>query len=227
MSCHSQPYGASCSCDPNLSQPGYESFQPYNTGYYSNVYRSSDGSSDSHSNLYQSYGVDTDCHSNAYQSFGNNANYQENAYDLFDDDTGSHGYPSFGQRFDGAARPAYSSYGHSYAYSRQYEPYESPYPVPPAQYAQQYRCSNQDFDDCGGGCCTEGMSSTGYYMPSYYDYLWPPVMVETVENVEEFTMKRDTRPMTGAKTRGSRDSGGRRRGREYYGSYGMGGCAMM
>ncbi|KFY06567.1 hypothetical protein V492_07960 [Pseudogymnoascus sp. VKM F-4246] len=108
-----------------------------------------------------------------------------------------------------------------------YEPYESPYPVPPAQYAQQYRCSNQDFDDCGGGCCTEGMSSTGYYMPSYYDYLWPPVMVETVENVEEFTMKRDTRPMTGAKTRGSRDSGGRRRGREYYGSYGMGGCAMM
>jgi hypothetical protein len=71
------------------------------------------------------------------------------------------------------------------------------------------------------------MSSTGYYMPSYYDYLWPPVMVETVENVEKFTMKRESRPMAGTKTRGPRKRAGGRRGREYYGSYGMRGCDMM
>ena len=52
-------------------------------------------------------------------------------------------------------------------------------------------------------------------------------MVETVENVEEFTMKRETSPMAGSKTRGPRKRAGGRRGREYYGSYGMGGCGMM
>lgn len=71
------------------------------------------------------------------------------------------------------------------------------------------------------------MSSAGYYMPSYYEYLWPSVMVETVENVEEYTMKREARPMTEAKIRGPRKRVGGRRGREYYGSYGMGGCGMM
>jgi hypothetical protein len=71
------------------------------------------------------------------------------------------------------------------------------------------------------------MFSTGYHMPSYYEYLWPSGIVETVENVEEFTMKRETRPMTEAKIRGPRKRAGGRRGREYYGSYGMGGCGMM
>lgn len=52
-------------------------------------------------------------------------------------------------------------------------------------------------------------------------------MVETVENVEEFTMKREARPMGRTKTRGPRNRAGGWRGREYYGSYGMGGCGMM
>lgn len=73
----------------------------------------------------------------------------------------------------------------------------------------------------------DDMASTGYYMPSHYENLWPPVMVETVENVEEFTTKRVTRPMAGTKTRGPRKRARGRPGREYYGSYGMGGCDMM
>lgn len=222
MSCHFQPHGASCACDPNLSQQEYESFELYNAGYYSNARRSHGDGSDSHSNINLSYGDETNFHSNAYQSFGDDANYQANAYHSFGNDTGSYGYPSLGHDFDG-----YSSYGHSYGYPQQYEPYESPYPEPPRQYAQQYGCSYQDFDSCGGGYCADDMSSTGYYMPSYYDYLWPPVVVETVENVEEFTMKRGTRPTAGARTRGPRKRAGGRRGREYYGSYGMGGCGMM
>ncbi|OBT47197.1 hypothetical protein VE00_03464 [Pseudogymnoascus sp. WSF 3629] len=227
MSCHFQPYGGSCAWDPNLPQQAYESFEPYNTGYYPNAHRSYGGGSDSHSNVNRSYGDETNFHSNAYQSFGDDANYQANAYHSFGDGIGSYGYASFGQDFDDIAQSSCPSYGHSYGYPQQYEPYASPYPEPPRQYAQQYGCSYQDFDSCGGGCCADDMSSTGYYVPSYYDYLWPPVMVETVENVEEFTTKRETRPMAGAKSRGTRKRGGGRRGREYYGSYGMGGCGMM
>ncbi|KFZ22985.1 hypothetical protein V502_02533 [Pseudogymnoascus sp. VKM F-4520 (FW-2644)] len=227
MSCHFQPYGASCACDPNLSQRGYESFDPYNTSYYSNAHRSHGDGSDSHSNIHQFYGDETNFHSNAYQSFGNDANYQTNAYHSFGDGAGTYEHPSFGQDFDGSAQSPYSSYGHSYGYPQQYEPYASPYPTPPGQYAEQYSCGYQDFDSCGGGCCRDDMPSTGYYMPGYYEYLWPPVMVETVENVEEFTMKRETRPMARSKTRGPRKRAGGRRGREYYGSYGMGGCGMM
>ncbi|OBT72204.1 hypothetical protein VF21_08736 [Pseudogymnoascus sp. 05NY08] len=228
MSCHFQPYGASCAWDPNLSQQENESFKPYNTGYYSNAHRSYVDGSDSHSNVNRSYGDEANFHSNAYQSFTDDANHQENAHHSFGDGTGSYGYPIFGQDFDGSAQSPYSPYGHSYGYPQPYESYTSPYPEPPTQYAQQYSCSYQDFDSCGGGCCsTEDMPSTGYYMPSYYDYLWPPVMVETVENVEEFTMKRETRPMAGVKTRGPRKRAGGRRGREYYGSYGMGVCGMM
>lgn len=213
MSCHFQPNGGSCACHPNVSQQEYESFEPYNKGYYSSAH--------------QSYGDGSDSHSNVNRSYGDDANYQANAYHSFGDGTGSYGYPSFGQDFDDIAQSPYPSYRHSYGYPQQYEPYASPYPEPPRQYAQQYGCSYQDFDSCGGGCCADDMSSTGYYMPSYYDYLWPPVMVETVENVEEFTMKRETRPMAGAKSRGTRKRAGGRRGREYYGSYGMGGCGMM
>ncbi|OBT63749.1 hypothetical protein VE03_06958 [Pseudogymnoascus sp. 23342-1-I1] len=199
MSCQFQHYGPSCGCDPNLSQHGYEGFEPFHTVYSSNV----------------------------HQSYGDDANYHPNAYHFFGDGASSYGYPSFGQDFDCSAQSPYSSHGHSYGYPQQHEPYASPYPASPGQYAQQYSCSYQDFDSFGDGCYTNDMSSTGYYLPSYYEYLWPPVMVETVENVEEFTMKRETRPMTGAKTRGPRKRSGGRRGREYYGSYGMGGCDMM
>lgn len=136
------------------------------------------------------------------------------------------GSPGFDQGFDGSAQSPYSSYGHYYGYPQQYEPYASPYPAPPAQYAQPYSCNYQDFDDCASGFCTDDMSSAGYYMPSYYEDLWPSVMVETVENME-FTMNRETRPMAGVKTRRPRKRAGGRRGREYYGSYGMGGCGMI
>ncbi|KFY37500.1 hypothetical protein V495_07150 [Pseudogymnoascus sp. VKM F-4514 (FW-929)] len=223
MSCHFQPYGASCACDPD-SPKEYESFGPYHTSYYSNAHRSHGDGSDSHWNVRQSYGDSADYHSNAYQSFADDANYHSDMYHSFDHGTG---LPSFGQRFDGSAQFPCSSYGTYCEYPQQYEPYPSPYPAPPAQHAQPYNCTYQDFDGYAGGFCTDDMSSDGYYMPSYYEYLWPSVMIETVENVEEFTMKRETRPMAEVKIRGPRKRAGGRRGREYYGSYGMGGCGMM
>lgn len=201
MSCHFQSYGASCACDPNLSQE-YGSFDPNNTGCYSNAHQAYGGGLDSHSNVHHSYGEDINCHSNAYQSFSDGTNYHANACHSFGDGTSSYGHPSFGQDF---AQSPYSPYGYPYAYPQRF----------------------QDFDSCGGGCCTDDMASTDYYMPGYYEYLWPPVMVETVENVEEFTTKREFRPMAGTKTRGPRKRAGGRRGRGYYGSYGMGGCSMM
>lgn len=215
MPCHFQLYGASCVCDPNPPQHVYEGFEPSHANYYSNAHQFYGHGFGSQSNAHQSYGDDVNYHSNAYQSFSDDTNYHSNAYHSFGDGTSSYGYPSFGQDFDRSAQSPYSSYGHSSEYPQQYEPYASPYPPPPGQYAQQFSCSYQDLDSCGNGFCMDDMSSTGYYMPNCYEYLFPPVMVETVENVEEFTMKREARPMGRTKTRGPRNRAGGWRGREY------------
>src|SRR5690606_1419239 len=107
-------------------QQEYEGFEPFHTGYYTNAHRSYGDSPDSDSNVHQCDGDDGNYNPNAYQSFSEDANYQANVYNSFGNDTGSYGYPSFGQDFDGSAQPPFSPYGHSYGYPQHYEPYASP-----------------------------------------------------------------------------------------------------